>query len=117
MGKYNGLLTRMTGDDRPWLVPIHCVNHRVELAIKDSLGKEFDDVQSFMTLIYYSFKRSGKFKRHFQETANMLGVHVYNFPKVHGTRFVAHIRRGVDHLLNNWIVLAQAIENSLHLKK
>lgn len=113
MGAYNGLLVRMANEDRPWLVPMHCVSHRVELALKDSLGKEFDEVKQFMTLIYYSFKSSGKFRRHFYETAHILGVHVYNFPKVHGTRFIAHLLRGVDHLLNNWIVLAQAIENSL----
>ena len=38
-GQYRGLLTRMSNDDRDWLLKIHCVCHRLELAIKDSLLK------------------------------------------------------------------------------
>ena len=34
-----GLMTRMKRDRRDSLVPIHCVNHRVELAIKDSFDE------------------------------------------------------------------------------
>ena len=29
-GQNEGLITRMKRDRRDWLVPIHCVNHRVE---------------------------------------------------------------------------------------
>ena len=38
---------------------------------------------------------------------------VYKFPKVHGTRFVGHQRNGLRILLNNWILLALSIENSI----
>ena len=93
----------------------HCVSHRVELAVKDALKKEkaFSQVQDLMIVIYYLMKQSGKFKRHFHETAKALGVQVYNFPKLHGTRFVRHQRNGVTILLHNLIPLAQAIENSM----
>ena len=23
-------------DDRPWLIPVHCANHMIELAVKDA---------------------------------------------------------------------------------
>ena len=36
-GVYNGLLVRLLKDDRPWPVMIHCISHRVELAVKDTL--------------------------------------------------------------------------------
>ena len=29
-------LTRMKNDDRPWLIPVHCANHMIELAVKDA---------------------------------------------------------------------------------
>ena len=32
-GAYNGLLTKIAAT-RPWLLKIHCSNHRTELAIK-----------------------------------------------------------------------------------
>ena len=47
-GIYNGLLTQMKNDSRPWLIPMHCVSHRLGLAIKDSLlqYKEFSEVKT-----------------------------------------------------------------------
>ena len=37
-GCYNGVLTKMKRK-RPWLIHNHCVSHRLELALKDSLMK------------------------------------------------------------------------------
>ena len=114
-GIYNGLLTKMKADSRPWLLPIHCVSHRLELAIKESLLKhpQFDQVKDVMITIFYMFKQSGKLKRQFFATAEALGVHVYTFPKVHGTRFVNHQRNGVRVLLHNWLPLIDTIENAV----
>ena len=38
-GAYNGLLTKI-GATRPWLLKIHCSNHRPELAIKKVFSKK-----------------------------------------------------------------------------
>ncbi|XP_077989284.1 zinc finger protein 862-like [Glandiceps talaboti] len=114
-GVYSGLLTRLRNDGRPWLLTTHCVSHRIELAIKDSLLKlkSFEQVKDVMVNIYYLMKRSGKFQRHFKSTAEAMCVQVYKFPKVHGTRFVNHQRCGVKILLHNWIILMHALENSI----
>ena len=114
-GSYNGLLVQMQNDDRPWLIKIACISHRVELAIKDSLLKQkaFTDARDLMVTLYYLMKRSGKFQRHLKETAAAYDVQIYKFPKVHGTRFVNHQRNGVKVLLHNWLPLILAIENSL----
>ena len=48
-GVHNGLLTKIREDNRPWLFTIHCICHRVKLAMKQSddaevlLGGERDD--------------------------------------------------------------------------
>ena len=114
-GQYNGLLVRLQNEERPWLVKIACISHRVELAIKDSLLKEkaINEVKDLMTTLYYLKKASGKFDRHFRTTASVLGVQVYKWPKVHGTRFVDHNRKGLRILLHNWLPLMIAIENSI----
>ena len=106
-GIYNGLLTGQKNDGRPWLISIHCVSHRVELSIKDSLLKEerFRAVKQFVIDLFYLFKRSCKIKRHFNGLAATLDVQVYSTLKVHGTRFVNHICSGLARLLNNWPVL------------
>ncbi|CAM1308543.1 Uncharacterised protein at_DN2367, partial [Pycnogonum litorale] len=114
-GQYNGLLTQMT-QTRPWLLKIHCISHRLELAIKDSILKEkqFSEVKDFMQTIYYLFKQSGKIKHHFEEYGSkVLNATVYIFPKVTGTRFVAHVRRGLRHLLHNWGVLYAVCEDCI----
>ena len=113
-GVYQGLLSRFQNDNRPWLIKMHCVSHRAELAIQDSLMKNgFSEVKDFMVGLFYLFKQSGKLKRHFYEMGSLLNVQVYNFPKVHGTRFLNHQRRGLAHLLHNWVVLASTLENAL----
>ena len=114
-GVHNGLLTQLVKADRPWLLTVHCICHRVELAIKDSLLKVqlFADIKDILISIYYLMKRSGKFLRHFEETGQSMSVHVYRFPKVHGTRFLDHLRKGVKVLLHNWVPLLNAIENSV----
>ena len=111
-GCYNGLLTQFRRE-RSWLVTVHCVSHRVELALKDSIlkSKEFDNIKDFMIGIYYSFRNSGELKRQFKELGEVLDCTVYTFPKVHGTRFVAHQRNGLHALLNNWIPLTQTLTN------
>ena len=115
-GQYNGLLARLQQDNRPWLLKVHCVSHRLELAFKDSL-ETLEEIKDFMISLYYLFKRSGKFGRQFRTTAEALGVQVYKMPKVHGTRFVAHQRHGAEVLLSNWIVLANAVENVIANKE
>ena len=117
-GIYNGLLTGQKNDGRPWLISIHCVSHRVELAIKDSLLKEerFRAVKQFVIDLFYLFKRSCKIKRHFNGLAATLDVQVYSTLKVHGTRFVNHVCSGLARLLNNWPVLMQTLENAVELQ-
>lgn len=114
-GAYHGLLVRLENAQRPWLLKIACISHRVELGIKDGLMQEnaLKDIKELMITLFYLKKKSGKFDSHFRRTASALGVQVYKFPKVHGTRFADHQRRGLRILLHNWVPLMITIENSV----
>ncbi|ELU03198.1 hypothetical protein CAPTEDRAFT_195595 [Capitella teleta] len=94
---------------------VHCISHRLELALKDCLLKEknFKDMKDLMIILYYQFKRSGKLKRQFKELAKVLNATVYAFPKIHGTRFINHVRKGLTNLLNNWPVLKECLEKGI----
>ncbi|MEE4248587.1 MAG: hypothetical protein V2I33_24680, partial [Kangiellaceae bacterium] len=113
-GCKNGLLTQLQ-KDRDWLVTVHCNSNRLELALKDCLLKEksFKDMKDLMIILYYQFKRSGKLKRQFKELAKVLNATVYAFSKVHGTRFINHVRKGLTNLLNNWPVLKECLEKGI----
>jgi hypothetical protein len=114
---YNGLLIRLKGENaatdeemeeelkRPWLISIHCVSHRIELALKDSLlnsklHKATSDIQDVLISLFYLFKKSPKLSRLFKATGNASNVQVFKLKKVHGTRFVAHLRLGLKRRLN-----------------
>ena len=113
-GRKNGLLMQLQRG-RDWLVTVHCISHRLELALKDCLLKEksFKEMKDLMVVLYYQFKRSGKLKRQFKELAKALNATVYAFPKVHGTRFINHVRKGLMNLMNNWPVLKECLENAI----
>ena len=48
LGIYRGAITQMK-HERPWLVSIHCVNHRLELAIKNAVSgiQKFQECDHF----------------------------------------------------------------------
>ena len=86
-GQNEGLMTKMKRDGRDFLMPIHCVNHRVELAIKDSFDKSpFSAVDKLYITLFNLFKNSE--------------IRVYTLPKLTGTRFVSHCRRASTRLLD-----------------
>ena len=53
-GHKEGLFKKLSRDgDRPWLVPVHCINHRVELAVKDAFGdSSFKDIDRLYENIF-----------------------------------------------------------------
>ena len=114
LGKYNGALTLMARE-RPWLILIHCMNHRVELAIKDMVKStdKFEECDKFYNTIYNLFKNSGKLKSETKEACEALNISYYRLSKIHGTRFVNHRRRGFTALLHDWPALTTCFTNAL----
>ena len=82
MGKYSGILTRFK-KERPWLITIHCVNHRMELAAKDSMNQSIMiDAQQFYLTNYFLLKNSGAIKAEVRKSAEVLGITSYELPKI-----------------------------------
>eukprot|EP00112_Aurelia_sp_Birch-Aquarium-sp1_P000486 Seg10468.1 transcript_id=Seg10468.1/GoldUCD/mRNA.D3Y31 product="Zinc finger protein 862" protein_id=Seg10468.1/GoldUCD/D3Y31 len=114
MGVYSGVLTQMKRE-REWLVTIHCVNHRLELALKDAVKRvaEFDEVDRFYLNVWTLLRNSGKLKSEIKKASQSLNITHYSMPKIHGTRFLSHRRRGLSKLLHNWPAIIAAFENAL----
>ena len=106
-GAYNSLLK--IAATHPWLLKIHCSNHRTELAIKtvfeESIFKEVED------LYIGIYKNSGKVLNEVKEACKALGIQYYKLKKIHGTRFVQHRRRALKRLLDIWPGIVTAYEN------
>ena len=75
------------------MIKIHCVNHRVELAIKEAIAEtEFSKVDDFYYSTTFLLKNSGKIKSEIKSAAHALNIQQYQLPKLMGTRFVGHWR-------------------------
>lgn len=62
-GRKSGLMTRMAST-RPWLIKIHCANHRIELAVKDAVnGTDFTSIDDFFIANFSLLKKFWKDKK------------------------------------------------------
>ena len=110
-GRSSGLMKRLS-NGRDWLITFHCVNHRVELAVKDAFKtSDFVVVDQFYMGVYNLLKNSGKIKGEIKEAAKALDIQHYVLSKITGTRFVGHRRKAYDRLLQIWPALIAAFEN------
>ena len=97
---------------------IHCVNHRVELAIKDSFDESlFSAVDKLYITLFNLFKNSEAIKSNVCQAAEVLEISVDTLPKLTRTRFVSHPRRVFTRLVDMWPAIVIALENSLTAHK
>ena len=115
LGVYNGALTQLA-HGKPWLVTVQCVvNHRLELAMKDTISQiiDYQECDRFYTTIFYLFKNSGKLETLAKKEAETLNITWYRSTKLNGTRFVGHRHRALKKLLHNWPALLTAFTDFL----
>ena len=87
--------------DRPWVVTIWCLAHRLELAIRDALKKTyFSEVDDFLLRVYYVYSKSPKKCKELEDVVSELKecLDPSEFPddggvrplRACGTRFISH---------------------------
>lgn len=110
-GRIKGLMTRLC-DERNWLLKIHCINHCIELAVKDAFkNSKFKKVEDFYNANFNLLKASGKIKSEVTNAATSLGIQAYTLPKLKGTRFVGHRFAAMRRLVDMWPAFDLAYEN------
>ena len=101
-------------DGRQWLIKFHCVNHRIELAVKDAFANSpFNVVDRFYIALFALLKNSGAIKSDIKSSANALDISFYTLGKMTGTRFVSHRKKALMHLLCIWPAVISALDNTL----
>ena len=65
---------------------IHCLNHNLELAIKDSYSKiqEFDEIKESLHILFKMMKDSGKMWAAFRVVGDCIGVKVLQYRRLRG---------------------------------
>ena len=97
---------------------VHCVNHRIELALKEAMkAPYFQDVDTFYQVNFCFLRNSGALKESLKQSATVLDITYYVLPKITGTRFVSHRKRGFQRFLHLWPVFIMTYQNAVSAKK
>jgi len=112
-GSKSGLLTKLKKMKKmPWLVGIHCLNHRLELAVKDAFARTaFTEICVLLTNIHSVFERSPKRLRALHDLAHLMGEEVRKPARSNGTRWVQHNVNAANIFLKQYGLIILALTN------
>ena len=120
MGRITGLATRLQ-EDSPHLVKIHCIGHRVELAVKDCVKKSaspsnhtYDRLQTLLLGIYYLYRNSPRLKNGYRQACDAMQLKMLMPKRAGGTRWLSHILAAINVLLKNYVALRTHLETASH---
>ena len=118
-GRLTGALTSWSMWLTRFLLVIHCMNHRLELAMKDSFFQvsNFNEIKEMLGHIFCMFKISGKVWRVFRVLVETIGVFIVRFVKADGTRFQQHVYDAMKNFMRNFVILQMFAENAKGSKK
>ena len=107
MGVKTGVSTRLQKGVSPWLVSVHCFNHRLELSVRDAFAQSpVDDVIDMLRQLYYLYRNSPKRLRELKDLADIMAMQVRKPKKACGTRWVQHKLEAAQSLIKSFDVIA-----------
>ncbi|XP_060783092.1 uncharacterized protein LOC132890289 isoform X2 [Neoarius graeffei] len=97
MGHRGGVIALLQREAGEHIIPIHCMPHRLELAILTLQKKEpmVCQVYDLLHLVWKTYHFSGKSKRELHQLGQELGVKVCTPSTVKGTRWIPHVHRAL----------------------
>ena len=96
----------------PWLTFVHCFNHRLELAVKDTFkGTFFDEIDTMLLKLYYLYKKSAKRTRELQAFGEVYEKVITRPVKSSGTGWVAHKVNAMEIVLMNYSIFIMHLES------
>ncbi|KAM9437110.1 zinc finger protein 862-like isoform 2-T2 [Salvelinus alpinus] len=95
MGHRGGVIAHLQREAGEHIIPIHCMPHRLELAILTIQKKEpkVSVVYDLLNLIWKTYHFSGQSKRELCVLGQELGVDICTLSSVKGPRWIPHVHR------------------------
>ena len=114
LGVKSGVATILKGY-YPNIIIWHCLNHRLELAVGDSVREVhgINNFQVFMDKLYSVYSRSPLNQKELSECASQLEQHICKIGRVLGTRWVASSFRTVSAVWLNYEALCLHFEKAM----
>lgn len=112
-GRENGVVTQMKRDF-PRVKSIHCVAHRLELSVKDSLKavNSTNHFESFITKLYTLYHQSYKNQRELEEAASGVQETLRKITPIFSIRWVASSFRAVKAVWHDFAALSQHFQTA-----
>ncbi|XP_073669155.1 E3 SUMO-protein ligase KIAA1586-like [Paramisgurnus dabryanus] len=109
MGRYRGAATLLREKINPNLTVIHCMNHKLELAVHDAVKHitEASHFQMFIDSLYSFFSQSPKHMREFESAASDLGMHARRIGRVFDVRWLSSSCTSVTALWQSYPALVK----------
>ena len=106
-GVKGGVATLLKKDEGiDWLVPVHCVSHKLELSITDALKSTlFSEINKMLVKVYYLYKNSPKKMRQLTGLGQALEMAVSTPVKANGTRWLEDKLRALNWISKNYGLL------------
>lgn len=113
-GLHNGLGVKMK-ESAPWLSTIHCFNHCLELAVKDTFDKTFfKEVDNMLLKLFYLYRKSPKRLRELKVFGEIYEQSVPKPYKSYGTRWISHKVQAMEVVLRNYGIYMKHLESLAH---
>ena len=98
--------------EAPWLCLVHCFNHRVKLAIKDSFANSsFTSVDDLLMELYYLYEKSPKHLRKLKTLAEAVDKTLPKPSRTTGMMWIHHKYKVMKNIFENWGVYMTHIES------
>lgn len=113
-GVNNGVVTKLRAD-RPNVLGIHCMAHKLELAFSDGIRKNVmvRKAEDLLSGLYTVYHKSGvnraSLKQHFRE----LHMKALMPTRVGGTRWLPHLFKALDHFLRGYAGIVRHLEEKV----
>lgn len=106
-GVHNGVVTKLRAN-RPNVLEIHCMAHKLEFAFSDGIRKNVMDLLSGLYTLYH---KSGvnSLKQHFRERH----MKALMPTRVGGTRWLPHLFTALDHFLRGYAGIVHHLEEKV----
>lgn len=120
MGKTRSI-TAFLKRDIPHLIPMHCVNHRLELAVLDAIrnrnGQLLADIKSMLVMIHKHYHYSAKAVRKLKMIAEAMEMKMIRPANLEGTRWMPHLSGSLDALVKSYNIIVAHFEDIIQGKK
>lgn len=111
LGSNTGVATRLKADKK-YIISMHCMNHRLELAFKDAASSTncHKKLAALLLGLYLLYHKSALNRANLKRSFLALGMQVLIPTRACGTRWVTHQLRAVDHFLRGYKGILQHLE-------